>query len=106
MRAAVLCLLLAACAGTPSVWSGREIRQAQDTPASFATEDGTPAVQECRTVMIDPRDNTRLRLIRSVQMAGMVRGDYEVPDGRYGVGENELLRLDCESGQVLGIVPN
>jgi hypothetical protein len=31
-------------------------------------------------------------------------GDYEVPEGRYGVGPGEVLRLDCSTGRVLGIV--
>jgi hypothetical protein len=30
--------------------------------------------------------------------------DYETPPGRYGVRENELLRLRCNTGEVLGIV--
>jgi hypothetical protein len=52
--------------------------------------------------MIDPRDHTRLTLIRS---AGGV-GDYEAPPGRYGVQEGELLRLECATGRVIGIVKN
>jgi hypothetical protein len=32
-------------------------------------------------------------------------GDYEVPDGRYGVGANEALRLNCNTGRVIGVVP-
>lgn len=30
-------------------------------------------------------------------------GDYQVPQGRYGVGAREVLRLDCNTGRVLGI---
>jgi hypothetical protein len=32
------------------------------------------------------------------------RADYSVPAGRYGVGSNELLRLDCNTGIPIGIV--
>jgi hypothetical protein len=33
-------------------------------------------------------------------------GDYAVnPAGRYGVRENQLLRVDCRTGQAIGIVP-
>lgn len=50
--------------------------------------------------MIDPRDGTELRLVRS--QAG--RGDYAVPTGRYDVAAGELLRLDCRTGEAIGIV--
>ena len=83
-----------------------ELRMADDTPTQFTTEDGVAASQECRSVMVDPRDQTRLRLVRSAPLGNLHRGDYEVPRGRYGVGQNELLRLDCETGQVIGIVRN
>lgn len=54
----------------------------------------------CNNPMLDPRDQTRLTLVRS---AGG-QGDYEVPQGRYGVGSGELLRLECGSGRVIGVV--
>ena len=54
----------------------------------------------CATPMVDPRDRTQIRLIRSVAP----RGDYTVPEGRYGVGPEELLRLDCTTGAPLGVV--
>lgn len=80
---------------------------ATDVPEYFlvGTHAG-PAVSEpepgsgCRNPMVDPRDGTRLLLVRSAEG----RGDYEVPAGRYGVGKQELLRLECETGRVLGIV--
>ena len=31
-------------------------------------------------------------------------GNYSVPEGKYGVGKGELLRLDCATGKVLGII--
>jgi hypothetical protein len=51
--------------------------------------------------MVDPRDGTRLRFIRVV--GG--RGDYEVPEGRYGTGTTGVLRLECNTGRVVGVVP-
>lgn len=54
----------------------------------------------CRNPMVDPRDGTRLRLVRAAEG----QGDYEVPPGRYGVGPRELLRLACSTGQAVGIV--
>jgi hypothetical protein len=52
--------------------------------------------------MYDFSDGTRLTLVSSQE--GRV-GDYAVPDGRYGVGANEALRLDCNTGRVIGVVP-
>lgn len=50
--------------------------------------------------MVDPRTGERLRRVRSSED----RADYEVPEGRCGVGEQELLRLECHTGRVIGIV--
>jgi hypothetical protein len=97
---------LAACASSTSSWASREPRPAEDVPQFFATEDGSPAVDSCRNPLVDPRDQTQIRLVRSVGGGGGHRGDYEVPDGRYGVGENELLRIECSTGEPLGIVRN
>ena len=57
---------------------------------------------QCRTPLMDPNDGTRIVLSRTVDDA---RGDYEVPEGRYGVGTNDLLRINCKTGGVIGIVP-
>lgn len=60
-----------------------------------------PAAHEgCHSPMVDPRDGTRITLIRSSE--GM--GDYEVAEGRYGVTKGHLLRLDCSNGRVMGVV--
>jgi hypothetical protein len=107
-RAALLIPLLAgSCASArTSTWSDRELRVAEDTPVQFVTEDGTQPEQACRSPLLDPRDQTRIRLLRSGTVGGASIGDYQVPEGRYGVGRAELLRIDCDSGQPLGIVLN
>jgi hypothetical protein len=69
------------------------------TPNGTATSEPTPD-EGCRNPMVDPRDGTKIQLIRSSHD----RGDYKVSTGRYGVGEKELLRLDCGTGRVVGIV--
>lgn len=102
---ATLLALLAGCASTEA-WTARELRSAEDTPQSFVTEDGTSPEQGCRTPLLDPRDMTQLRLMRSTAVGSTYRGDYEVPPGRYGVGQSELLRVDCATGVPLGIVAN
>lgn len=107
VRSAVVAMTLG-CTGCAHAGAsgGAGVRTAEDTPGQFVTEDGTPAVQECRTPMIDPRDHTRIRLLRAAPFGSEYRGDYEVPAGRYGVQEGELLRINCETGQVIGIVRN
>jgi hypothetical protein len=102
--AAVLVLGSAACTGTAGRPGGAELVHAQDTPVRFVTaEDGVPE-SGCRMAVYDPRDRTELRLARSTQFGTTYHGDYEVPAGRYGVQRNELLRLDCATGEVIGIV--
>src|SRR5262245_48143958 len=64
----------------------------------------------CIVHVIDPRGEPRLSLIRSTitGKTGSYReaqGDYKVqPPGGYGVGEHDLLRLECRTGRPLGIV--
>jgi hypothetical protein len=106
--AAALCALvsgLAACA-MPAQRSGGlgEVRPAQDTPVRFVAMDEVAPEGVCLTLLLDPRDQTPLRLNRSTQFGMTHRGDYEVPAGRYGVQRGELLRLDCATGEVIGIV--
>lgn len=107
VRTAVLAVILG-CAACAHAGTGADasLRAAEDTPVQFVTDDGTPAVQECRSPMVDPRDQTQLRLVRSAPFGNEHRGDYQVPEGRYGVREGELLRINCETGQVIGIVRN
>jgi hypothetical protein len=84
-------------------------RPAQDVPERFVSEDlpAGAAVTDtlpgtgCRNPLIDPRDGTRLRMLNA---QGSV-GDYEVAAGRYGVRSGEALRVECNTGRVVGIVP-
>jgi hypothetical protein len=81
-----------------------DVRPAQDTPVRFVTADDVAPEDVCHTLLLDPRDQTPLRLHRSTQFGMSHRGDYDVPAGRYGVQRGELLRLDCATGEVIGIV--
>jgi len=77
-------------------------RAAFDTPPAFEFRGAAGAAPDaCHNPMVDPRDGAELRLVRS--SGG--RGDYEVPPGRYGAGEEFLLRLECGSGRPIGLVP-
>ncbi|MBP7146380.1 MAG: hypothetical protein KBD01_02460 [Acidobacteria bacterium] len=99
-------LVLAGCASTGRGAGTAEPLPPTDVPAAFlVADDGRlrPPLPEdrCRTTLVDPRDDTQLRLVRSREGWG----DYSVPPGRYGVGDGFLLRVECATGIPLGIVP-
>jgi hypothetical protein len=111
MKIKVLVLLCAAfalgaagCRTTPT--PADVVRLASDVPAHFLVggldgqETFEPEPGPCRNPMVDPRDQTRLTLVRS----STERGDYEVAAGRYGTREGELLRIDCATGRAVGVV--
>jgi hypothetical protein len=84
------------------------VRPASDVPARFEPRDAamrlvpgdTIAGPGCLSPMVDPRDGTELRFISSKWY-----GDYAVPSGRYGARPGEVLRLECNTGRVIGLVP-
>ncbi len=107
-------LALSACSvgARNSDWSltGRAPREApqrfqRDTAAASTPRGTDPAAlpaQGCWVRLVDPRDGTRLTLVQS----SAALGDYTVePAGRYGVGPDERLRVDCTTGRAVGIVP-
>lgn len=83
-------------------------RAASDVPVRFEPRDAamrlvpgdTIAGPGCLSPMMDPRDRTEIRFISSTRY-----GDYEVPAGRYGARPGEVLRLECNTGRVIGLVP-
>lgn len=103
---AALALLAGACASTSTFPpDGGLLRNAQDTPMQFVTEAGVAGAPDtCVSPLIDPRDQTRVALVRSGSVRGARRGDYAVPGDRYGVTSGALLRIDCGTGRALGIV--
>jgi hypothetical protein len=54
----------------------------------------------CLSPMVDPRSDERYLLVRSAE--GL--GDYRIPEGRYGAHQDDFLRLDCNTGEPLGLV--
>lgn len=98
---------IAGCASTrPPRPSDRPVRAPLDVPDSFVVDEvqGNATTQPapdpgCRNPMVDPRDGTRLTLVRSSE--GL--GDYEVEPWLYGVGPGEILRIDCATGRAIGI---
>jgi hypothetical protein len=103
-------LLLMAC-GATEPWELTP-RPARDLPEQFVIDTSVipvPLSPEagCVTRMLDPRDGTRLTLVRSTRRTATPEflGDYAVdPAGRYGVGAGSLLRVDCMTGRAMGIV--
>ena len=57
-----------------------------------------PSGTACRSPLTDPRDGTRLTLVRS--NAGL--GDYQPDNQRYGLAANQLLRINCSDGRPVG----
>jgi hypothetical protein len=100
-------LVLAGCAHGSKFPPDEVARPASDMPSRFvydATDfnpDSLPT-GDCRSPMSDPRDQTRLMMVRIVKGK---RADYEVPEGRYGVKTGELLRINCVTSAAIGIVP-
>jgi hypothetical protein len=83
------------------------IRPAELTPPRFEPTlpelrvvGDTIAGSGCQSPMVDPRDGTQVVFVRSQISVG----DYSVPSGRYGVAEDELLRIECNTGNAVGIV--
>ena len=54
----------------------------------------------CLSPLADPVTGIQIILIRSE--SGL--GDYLAPSGSYGIKDGQLIRLDCNTGRVLGIV--
>ena len=93
--------LLISCGTSGGAGDRDAIRTASEAPEGFsAVFATTPGNSDCQSRLVDPVDQVELVLVKSLDGVG----DYLVPMGKYGVGPDELLRIDCRSGRVLGIV--
>jgi hypothetical protein len=99
-----MCLLAGGCAsvGSPALRGA-----ATDAPERFLLLDAAtgqaspiPADATCESPLVDPRDGTKLTMERA--SGGM--GDYSATNGKYGLAEDELLRVDCSTGVATGRV--
>ncbi|MAP54901.1 MAG: hypothetical protein CL605_08380 [Altibacter sp.] len=99
---AACAVLFLSCGTTRTAGNSNQIlRQAQDTPTIFEPAEGVVLDNmSCKSPMIDTRNGTKIILVSSAQGTG----DYRVVPLAYGLKEGDLLRLDCNSGSVLGIV--
>jgi hypothetical protein len=101
----IVMVTLAGCAAKQAGTHPGTQGAATDVPDHFMawTADGPVEPQPggtCRNPLVDPRDETRLTLIRSADG----RGDYQPEPLRYGLSAGELLRVDCATGRVVGVV--
>lgn len=109
IRMASLIVLLAGCG---SISHAELVPQpVLGTPAQFVTLDGDtePAGMTCRSPLRDRNGVVTLTLVRSGRDRERITigwGDYAVsPAGSYGLRPNQLLRVECGSGQPAGVVP-
>ena len=80
---------------------GKMVRTAIDVPDLFEAPAGMAwGDNSCKNPIIDPLDGSELILVQSRD--GL--GDYRVTGFKYGVGKGELLRINCNTGAVIGIV--
>ena len=106
MKAMLLVVLgfsLCACASVS--WpTSADPSAISDTPDHFLVLDtatgqsSEPSGPACRNPLVDPRDGTRLTLVRSV--SGF--GDYQPDQPRYGLSGDQLLRINCGNGRPVG----
>ena len=77
-------------------------RPATGTPGTFVREDGLPNLgTPCLASLLDLQDKSTIQLVRTLHNG---QGDYRVAAGKYGVGDGELLRVDCATARPSGIV--
>jgi hypothetical protein len=101
----IVMVSLAGCAAKQASTHPGSQGEAADTPDHFMTWTAAGPLEPqpggtCRNPLVDPRDGTRLTLIRSADG----RGDYEPEPLRYGLKEGQLLRVDCATGRAVGVV--
>ena len=96
--------MLLSCGSTSGMRTlGTLDREAIDVPLRFEFPKGAVRVANtCNSPLTDPRDGTQLIMQASYGEEGV--GDYVVPSGKYGVKSGELLRVNCATGEVVGIV--
>ena len=54
----------------------------------------------CLNPLVDAATGTRITLLRS----GSGIGDYQAPSGAFGIPDGKVIRIDCNTGQVTGLV--
>jgi hypothetical protein len=105
---ALLAALVLACGGSSGMQSVIEQPAPVTAPPRFVPFDSanliapadTLAGEGCLSPMRDPITGIEIGLVRSE--SGL--GDYQAPSRSYGMRDDQLIRLECNSGRVLGVV--
>lgn len=99
MAALVSAFMLGGCSSQS--FATKSMREATQAPEEFKPKSGANLSETaCISPLVDPADGTEILMVES----GKGIGDYQAPAGKYGLKANELLRIDCQTGKVLGIV--
>lgn len=97
----ITALVLSGCSSSSNSFTSEEvIRKAVDVPVSFQNPEMDEDNKVCRSPLTDPRTGEQITFLR----ASWPFADFEVPSGRYGVNSGELLRVNCKTGEAVGIV--
>jgi len=101
--AGALALALTACSsGMGGSMSSTPQPVPATVPARFVPADTTKTLpaEGCLSPLKDPKTGTTIILVRSENGVG----DYLAPSGAFHIPDGKVLRLDCSSGDVLGLV--
>lgn len=94
-------LLAATSCGSSGTTAELISRAPENVPEAFVPAEGVVFdATSCKSPLIDPDDGTEIMMIRSHSTFG----DYLGPEGKYGLRKRELLRINCSTGEVIGIV--
>ncbi|QED37022.1 hypothetical protein FK178_04550 [Antarcticibacterium arcticum] len=96
----ILVSILLGCGTTGPIEGESIIRTATNTPERFEIPSGTTWDETCKNPIIDPMDGAELILVES----GGGFGNYRPVRLKYGLTRGELLRINCRTGAVVGIV--
>lgn len=104
----LVALLLLACGGNSGMQSVMEHPAPVTAPAHFVPLDSASVIAPadtlagagCLTPLTDAITGIQIVLVRSE--SGL--GDYQAPSKAYGLRDDQLLRLECNTGRVLGVV--
>lgn len=103
MKKILLLLLLVIMIGCKSsdTWSDAAVYRTIENDLSIDYPTSMePSEQGCASPLIDTEDGSELILMRYSN--GL--GDYQVQQGKYGLRSGELLRIDCTTKEIIGIV--
>lgn len=86
---------------TSDTWSESAVIRTPESDLTVGLPPGVaPQDDVCQSPLIDMETGSQLVLMRSAN--GL--GDYQVQDRSYGLEQGELLRIDCRTKLIIGVV--